>query len=188
MRIKVGSHNIEWAEALLRAATGCEVFQEYGKKTFGYQRQMLNPVKNTIVKTTDGGFQTRLQAVRAAAKQFGSEVREVLCLAPLVTAKDASISTCQRFVTVHFLGKKVDVFDNSTPSWPSRTHHAGPIEYEQHPLPRWPIVGAGIVMRAYRHLLTNPADVRDPLAITLSEIYSPRAARTQTSTNVHRSH
>ena len=170
MRFKVSPHNLGRVENLLACTVGCDIVQRAAPEQFAFTRQMLNPRRGTIIHTQSGGFTSRIAAVKAAVREFGAELREVLQLARLVTVRDASISTTQRFVEVTFADKRVDVFDNSVRCLPPLLHEADPLSWDLHPLPQWTLIGAGLVMRRYRNLLPPGMQVRDPLAAALDAV------------------
>jgi hypothetical protein len=168
MRIKVSRRNLASVERLLAVTVACDIVQSSDSNRFVFVRQMLNGSRGTVIFTESKGFPSRVAAVKAAVREFGAELRDVLQLSRFVKARDASISTTQRFVEVTCADKRVDVFDNSARLFAPLAHETGPINWELHPISSWPLIGAGLVMRRYRNLLPAGINVLDPLAATLN--------------------
>lgn len=163
MRIAVNRANLNQVQSLLHASTGCRIHEE-PDGSFSFVRMMVNHRRGTILTTRVDGFRRRIQAVKAAVRQFGREAVAVKRLAERITVIDRSCSQTQHAVEIRIDGQFVEILDNTEHR--NRPDFSKSNPWMRHTLEEARLVGASYVMRVCRELL-GEGQWPDPVTETL---------------------
>lgn len=110
MRIRVSTKRLPSVIAAL-SWVNCKI--EHSDAGWRFCRRILNPTNGRIRITTSIWFKAEIVAIKAAVREFGTEIRAALSLLPRITVKESSQSYTQPGLAVELDGKQVEWFSNA---------------------------------------------------------------------------